>query len=116
MNIERQLDAIDTMKVRYEQRVDTVIDYATRSPRTLGKDLQRLSRALVRHAGITADITVRLPFVGPETIGEARLARTQRPRQEPAPRVVRKQTLPEQARLRSERERSATQAIQVYYY
>ena len=27
-NIEAQLDAIDSMKVRYEQRVDAVIDYA----------------------------------------------------------------------------------------
>ena len=50
LNIERQFDAIDQMKVRYEQRVDTVIDYATRTPRTIGRDLKRLTDALVRHA------------------------------------------------------------------
>ena len=113
-NIERQLDAIDSMKVRYEQRVDTVIEYATRSPRTIGKDLKRLTHALVRHDENTAKISgVHLPFLWPEPYGESRCAIARQPRQSPAPRVVKRHSVSHEIRKRARRERAALRAIHI---
>ncbi|WP_018234234.1 Wadjet anti-phage system protein JetA family protein [Thioalkalivibrio thiocyanodenitrificans] len=113
LNIERQLDAIDAMKVRYERRIDTVIDYATRAPRTLGKDLARLSAALVRHGERHPQAGIALPLMGAELPGEARLAQPKRVREAPAPRAVKKTPLDPKVRARSDRERFAHQAVQV---
>lgn len=113
-NIERQLDAIDSMKVRYEQRVDTVIEYATRSPKTIGRDLKRLTHALVRHDEKTPISSgVHLPFLWPEPYGESRLAIARQPRQSPAPRVVQQHTVSNKLRERTQQERTALRAIHI---
>ena len=114
LNIERQLDAIDSMKVRYEQRVDTVIEYATRSPRTIGKDLKRLTGALVRHDENTPIISgVHLPFLWPEPYGESRCAIARQPRQSPVPRVIQRNSVSIEIRERAQQERAALRAIHI---
>lgn len=112
-NIDAQLDAIDKMKLRYEQRIDTVIEYATRAPRSLGRDLARLAGALARHGETDPEYTVRVPLLWPERLGEARLAQAKRSRETPTPRVVKKPVIDPAALARIERERAARQAIQV---
>ena len=112
-NIEMQLDAIDAMKVRYERRVDSVIDYATRTPRTLGKDLRRLASALVRHAAGNDDVTVAVPMAGWESLGENRIARPKRPRTAPTPRVLKPKVMAFEVKERAERERAARRAVRV---
>lgn len=120
MNIERQFDAIDQMKVRYEQRVDTVIDYATRTPRTIGRDLQRLTAALVAEAekreaaGESLDeLMVRLPLLTDEGLSEARFAQAKRPRTPPMPRKIQRRKISKEALARIQEERAAKAAIQV---
>lgn len=114
MNIERQFDAIDQMKVRYERRVDTVIDYATRSPRTIGRDLQRLVTALNKHDERTdGDIDVLLPLLMEEAIGEPRFALVRKKRTPPRPRKVKKSSLSADALRKSREERAAKAATQV---
>lgn len=114
MNIERQFDAIDQMKVRYEQRVDTVIDYATRSPRTIGRDLQRLVAALNKHDENTdGDIDVLLPLLMDEAIGEPRFAQVRKKRTPPRPRKVKKNIISEGVLSKSREERAAKAATQV---
>ncbi len=120
MNIERQFDAIDQMKVRYEQRVDTVIDYATRTPRTIGRDLKRLTAALVSEAEKREaagesldDLTVRLPLLTEEGLSEVRFAQAKRPRTPPTPRKVQRRKVSPEALARIREERTAKEAIQV---
>ncbi|BCO31201.1 hypothetical protein TspCOW1_13040 [Thiohalobacter sp. COW1] len=115
-NIERQLEALDEMKVRYERRIDTVIDYATRAPRTLSRDLKRLASAIARHAdsvGDDAAIPIALPLTHLELVGYDRMAQPKRRRTAPQPRTVKKNEVSEQARARSNRERAARRAFQV---
>ncbi len=120
LNIERQFDAIDQMKIRYEQRVDTVIDYAMRTPRTLGRDLKRLTAALVAHvekrekAEEDSDaVTVLLPLLATEGLSEARFAQAKRPRTPPKPRRVQRRTVSAEALARIREERAAKEAVQV---
>lgn len=112
-NIERQLDAIDTMKVRYEQRIDTVIDYATRTPRSFGRDLKRLAAALVRHGERNPQATVRLPVTFIEGFGEVRLAKPKQTRPAPTPRTVKASICDPGILARSEQERAARLAVRV---
>lgn len=112
-NIERQLDAIDAMKVRYEQRVDTVIDYATRTPRSFGRDLRRLARALVRHGEREPEAAIRLPLTFIEGLSESRLAKPKRTRPAPEPRTVSASTCDPALLAQAERERISRLAIRV---
>lgn len=114
LNVERQFDAIDQMKVRYEQRVDTVIDYATRTPRTIGRDLKRLAGALI-HADEESDndVTVLLPLLMAEGLGEQRFSQVKRSRIPPQPRKVKKRTVSPELLQRIRDERAAKEAIQV---
>ena len=114
LNVERQFDAIDQMKVRYEQRVDTVIDYATRTPRTIGRDLKRLAVALI-HTDEKSDndVTVLLPLLMAEGVGEPRFSQVKRPRIPPQPRKVKKRTVSPELLERIRDERAAKKAIQV---
>lgn len=88
-NIDSQLDAIDTMKVRYEQRVDTVIDYARRSPRKTGKVLKQIISALAKQADLQPEYEVRMPWATGEAIGEERIFNPRRPRIPPEPQAIR---------------------------
>lgn len=114
LNIDRQLDAIDNMKLRYEKRVDTVIEYASRSPRTLSKDISRIVHALTRHDDNSTDeISVRLPVVYGERIGEYRLAKAKKRRSPPKPRSVTKTIIDEEVLRRTKIERAANMAVHV---
>lgn len=110
LNVERQLESVDMMKARYERRVDTVIDYATRTSNQLGKKLKALITDLNRQ---DEWITVRVPLSGQEGLGEARLAQERQPRKPPEPAQVRRREVSRETREKIERERAARQAIQV---
>jgi len=110
LNIERQLDAIDSMKVRYEKRVDTVIEYATRTPMDISKMILRLIDAINAHPD---KLDINLPVVFPERMGEVRFSRPQIPREPPPPRVIQKHEISEELRCRQERERANRLAMQV---
>lgn len=112
LNIPRQLDAIDDMKIRYEQRIDMVIDYATRVPRTLGKDLKRLTQALTRLSTKDAP-EIRLPLMMPEAPSESRLFKPRCSRKAPTPRAVKKTPISDDVRKRTEWERAARRQVQV---
>lgn len=112
-NIERQLDAIDEMKLMYELRVDTVIEYATRSPRTLGRDVTKLVKALIRHDKKHPQTCIRLPLVHQENLGESRLAQAKKSRIPPQPRKVIKSSLSATALQKSKRDRLANLAVRI---
>ncbi len=113
LNIERQLDAIDTMKVRYEKRVDTVIDYATRTTRPIGKELARLITQLSADGAAPAGRGLKVPLLGGEGLGESRFQTPRRFRPPPAPGVLRQRGLSDDAKQRLALERAARQAIQI---
>jgi len=110
LNIDRQLEAVDQMKARYERRVDTVIDYATRSSHRLGKKLKQLILDLSR---IDEGISVRVPMIGIESFSEARFPPERKPRVVPAPTQVKRRAVSDEARERSARERAAREAIRI---
>ncbi len=113
LNIERQLDGIDAMKVRYEKRVDTVIDYATRTTRPIGKDLARVIDALSSRGLQFPDLPVRVPLQHPEGVGESRFQAPRRFRPPPQPSVLRERVLSAGVKERLALERAARQAIQI---
>lgn len=114
LNVEKQFDAIDQMKVRYEQRVDTVIKYAIRSPRTIGRDLKRLVDALNRHdKQVKEEIDVLLPLCMREGIGESRFSPVRRARLAPSPRKVRKRSVSQEIIEHSRQERASRKAVYV---
>jgi hypothetical protein len=114
-NVERQLDAIDTMKVRYEQRVDTVIDYASRSSgsQTFSRELGRIIGALAREADNAPESTVRMPILPLENTGESRFPIPRRQQPPPKPNVLRSRKVSEAAKARIAIEREARRAIQI---
>ena len=113
-NVERQLDAIDTMKVRYEQRVDTVIDYASRAgSQTFSRELGRIVGALARYADKEPDAAVLMPMLPLENIGESRFPVPRRQQPPPKPNVLRSRTVSDEARARIAVERAARRAIQI---
>jgi len=113
INIERQLDGIDAMKVRYEKRVDTVIDYATRTTRPIGKELTRVIDSLNALGEKHPELLLRLPLQHPEVIGESRFQAPRRFRPPPQPGVLQERSLSSGAKERLALERAARQAIQI---
>lgn len=112
-NIEAQLDAIDSMKVRYEQRVDAVIDYARRSPRQTGRIIQQVITALATHADQKNIVDVPIPWITGESHYEIRLFKPKRPRKPPEPRTIRFKHVDPEMVERIRQERMARQAAQV---
>lgn len=112
-HIDNQLDAIDSMKLTYEQRVDTVIEYASRTPRSLGLNLKRLITALVNHAEKEPSILLALPLIDGERISQERLAQPKTPKTSPAPRPLKKSRLSSEVINRSKMERAARMMIHV---
>lgn len=112
-NIERQLDSIDAMKLRYEQRVDTVIEYTMRSPANLGKRIQSLIGALAQAIDAGDELRIPGPLVVPEPVGTARYAKPRIQRPPPKPRPTKSRTVSQEALERSRRERAAKAATQI---
>ena len=109
-NIDAQLDAIDSMKVRYERRVDAVIDYARRSPRQTGRIIQQVITALATHADRKSIAEVPMPWVTGESHGEVRLPKPKLPRKPPEPRTIRSRRMDTEMIKRARQERMARQA------
>ena len=101
------------MKVRYEQRVDAVIDYARRSPRQTGRIIQQVITALATHADQKNIVDVPIPWVTGESHSEIRLFKPKRPRKPPEPRTIRFKHVDPEMVERIRQERMARQASQV---
>jgi len=111
--IEHQLDAIDAMQLRYSRRVDTVIEYHTRSPLSIGKELRSIIDVLVRHEKKDPDYEVRMPLNYSEVIGEARFQTPRQKRLPPPPTFVVNRQISEEVKEKLARERVAREAVQV---
>jgi len=109
--VDRQLDAIDRMQLRYSRRVDTVIEYHTRSPLSIGKDIHRLIGVLTVHENKFPDHTVRMPLNYHEKIGEVRFQAPRQKRTPPTPTVIKNRQISEATKMKLVREREARQAI-----
>lgn len=86
--VEKQLRAIDTMGVRYNQRIDAVIAYAKRSPRETGRLVRRIISTLCRIDDPDNEVTVLLPLTPDEAVGENRFRRPTKARRSPDPKPV----------------------------
>jgi cell fate (sporulation/competence/biofilm development) regulator YmcA (YheA/YmcA/DUF963 family) len=106
-HIDSQLDAIDSMKLMYEQRIDTVIAYASRTPRELGRNINRLVQSLVRHSESESELSMALPFIAGERYGDERFAKPKVPKPSPKPRPLRRQIVSPDTLQRTEHERMA---------
>jgi len=110
LNVDRQLDAVDQMKARYERRVDTVIDYATRTSHRLGKNLKSLIADISR---LDDAITVKSPLIDLEVYGESRFPPERKARVSPTPTAVHKRKVSDKAKEKSARERASRRAIRI---
>ena len=111
--IDRQLDAIDAMQLRYSRRVDTVIEYHTRSPLSIGRDIQRIINVLNQHEKHAPYQTVRMPLTYIEKIGESRFPTPKQKRVPPIPTAIINRTISNAVKEKMARERAAKQAIQI---
>ena len=114
-NIEQQIEAIDTMKGRYERRVDAVIDYARRSPPQTSTFLRGLieTSAEALSAGLRADQPIPFPLTSPEPQSDLRLYQPRKPRTPPQPALVKTREVDVEVKWRIRQERLARQATEV---
>lgn len=107
LHIEHQLDAIDSMRLLYEQRVDAVIAYASKTPPALSNNIRRLINAVSRHGVDNDGLMLEIPIVHQERIGQERFPRPRKPKTPPAPRALRRNQVSPEEQQRSARERFA---------
>lgn len=109
--IDRQLDAIDAMQLRYSRRVDTVIEYHTRSPLSMGKDIHRLIQVLTQNELEASKQGIRMPLNYIEKIGQERFQTPRKKHIPPPPSVVKKRKVSIAAKLKMASERAARQEV-----